>query len=64
MASGIGLVFPGQGSQYPGMLREIAATYPTAQKRLAELDPVGRIGAWVHYWALRPGKLIGFWNIH
>ena len=31
-------LFPGQGSQYPGMLRDVAKGYPAAARRLEEID--------------------------
>lgn len=33
-------LFPGQGSQYPGMLRDVAAAYPAAARRLMEVDSI------------------------
>jgi acyl transferase domain-containing protein/NAD(P)-dependent dehydrogenase (short-subunit alcohol dehydrogenase family) len=35
---GLCFLFAGQGSQYPSMLREIAAAYPAARARLEEVD--------------------------
>ena len=31
-------VFPGQGSQYPGMGKELALTYPEAKEAFEEAD--------------------------
>lgn len=33
-------LFPGQGSQYPGMLRDVAEAYPAARRRLEEIDAI------------------------
>ena len=35
-------LFPGQGSQYPGMMREVAEAYPSAAARLEDIDRVLR----------------------
>ena len=37
---GLGMLFPGQGSQYAGMLRELACLFPQMQEALAEADSV------------------------
>ena len=37
-AGTLALLFPGQGSQYPGMLRDVACRFPQAQQVLAEAD--------------------------
>ncbi len=37
---GVGYLFPGQGSQYPYMLREMAAHYPVVSDTLREADEI------------------------
>jgi acyl transferase domain-containing protein/NAD(P)-dependent dehydrogenase (short-subunit alcohol dehydrogenase family)/acyl carrier protein len=37
-AGTLALLFPGQGSQYPGMLRDLACCFPQAQQELAAAD--------------------------
>lgn len=39
---GLCYLFPGQGSQYPGMLREAAETWPEAKSRLDQIDALLR----------------------
>jgi acyl transferase domain-containing protein len=39
-AGGIGVLFPGQGSQYVGMLRDLACTFPTMLTALSEANDV------------------------
>ncbi len=40
LEGGFCFLFPGQGSQYSGMLREIAGSYRAAAKRLVEMDHI------------------------
>ena len=42
----IALIFPGQGSQSPGMLKELAATYPVVQRRFQEASDVLKLDLW------------------
>ena len=48
----IALIFPGQGSQSPGMLKELAATYPVVQRRFQEASDVLGLDLWPN----RPGR--------
>ena len=41
-SGGIAAVFPGQGSQYPGMLREILCRFPHAQEALSNANAAGQ----------------------
>jgi acyl transferase domain-containing protein/NAD(P)-dependent dehydrogenase (short-subunit alcohol dehydrogenase family) len=41
-SGGIAAVFPGQGSQYPGMLRELLCRFPDAQEALANANAAGQ----------------------
>ncbi|MEQ8762577.1 MAG: SDR family NAD(P)-dependent oxidoreductase [Planctomycetota bacterium] len=36
----LGVLFPGQGSQYPGMLRDLACQFPEMQDALAKADAI------------------------
>lgn len=40
-------VFPGQGSQYPGMLSELARTYPIVEQTFAEASDILRYDLWM-----------------
>ena len=42
----IALIFPGQGSQSPGMLKELAAAYPVVQRRFQEASDVLKLDLW------------------
>ncbi|WP_298643017.1 ACP S-malonyltransferase [uncultured Cardiobacterium sp.] len=42
----IALIFPGQGSQSAGMLKELAAVYPVIQRRFAEASEVLGLDLW------------------
>ena len=42
----IALIFPGQGSQSPGMLKELAVTYPVVQRRFQEASDVLKLDLW------------------
>ena len=42
----IALIFPGQGSQSPGMLKELAAEYPAVQRRFQEASDVLHLDLW------------------
>src|SRR5581483_11056050 len=37
-APGLAVLFPGQGAQYPGMLRDLACRFPAVQEELAAAD--------------------------
>jgi acyl transferase domain-containing protein/acyl carrier protein len=37
-AGSLGMIFPGQGAQYPGMLRELACRFPAARDALGRAD--------------------------
>ncbi|WP_435022309.1 SDR family NAD(P)-dependent oxidoreductase [Tundrisphaera sp. TA3] len=41
---GLGILFPGQGAQYVGMLRELACVFPEVRSALAEAEEAGPIG--------------------
>ena len=42
----IALIFPGQGSQSTGMLKELATVYPAVQRRFVEASDILGLDLW------------------
>ena len=58
----IALIFPGQGSQSAGMLKELATVYPAVQRRFIEASDILGLDLWhISMW---PEMGASFFTIH